>query len=176
MSKERLTIYGGNGEHYESINPIDTPYEYGKINLQRLIDKLAEYEDLEDILRDKLTEEAVNVITASKKDFSEWLDRILWINKKCDELAREVEQYRNLEEQGLLLRLPCKVGDTVWGIVDECEGDNAGCYGTCDTCHNRRLGIIENQFTIDMIDEFGNWFFLTQSEAEEKLRELEGTK
>lgn len=48
MSKERLTIYGGNGEHYESINPIDTPYEYGKINLQKLVDRLAEYEDLDE--------------------------------------------------------------------------------------------------------------------------------
>ena len=61
---ERLTEYMGNGKDYESINPIDTPYEYGKANLQALINKLAAYED------------AV--------------------------------------EQGLLLRLPCKVGDTVY--------------------------------------------------------------
>lgn len=61
---ERLTEYMGNGKDYESINPIDTPYEYGKANLQALINKLAAYEDA--------------------------------------------------EEQGLLLRLPCKVGDTVY--------------------------------------------------------------
>lgn len=45
---ERLTEYMGNGENYESINPIDTPYEYGKANLQALINKLAEYEDAEE--------------------------------------------------------------------------------------------------------------------------------
>ncbi len=61
---ERLTEYMGNGKDYESINPIDTPYEYGKANLQALINKLAAYKDA--------------------------------------------------EEQGLLLRLPCKVGDTVY--------------------------------------------------------------
>lgn len=45
---ERLTEYMGNGENYESINPIDTPYEYGKANLQTLINKLAAYEDAEE--------------------------------------------------------------------------------------------------------------------------------
>lgn len=45
---ERLTEYMGNGEDYESINPIDTPYECGKANLQALINKLADYEDAEE--------------------------------------------------------------------------------------------------------------------------------
>ena len=45
---ERLTEYMGNGEDYESINPIDIPYEYGKANLQALINKLAAYEDAEE--------------------------------------------------------------------------------------------------------------------------------
>lgn len=44
---ERLTGYMGSGEDYESINPIDTPYEYGKANLQALINKLAAYEEAE---------------------------------------------------------------------------------------------------------------------------------
>ena len=47
-SMERLTLYAGNGDNYESINPIDTPYEYGKLNLQKIINKLALYEDAEE--------------------------------------------------------------------------------------------------------------------------------
>ena len=66
---ERLTEYMGNGNDYESINPIDTPYEYGKANLQALINKLAAYEDA--------------------------------------------------EEQGLLLRLPCKIGSDVYIVPSE---------------------------------------------------------
>ena len=66
---ERLTEYMGNGKDYESINPIDTPYEYGKANLQALINKLAAYEDA--------------------------------------------------EEQGLLLRLPCKIGSDVYIVPSE---------------------------------------------------------
>lgn len=34
-------------------------------------------------------------------------------NKCCNKLA----EYEDLEEQGLLVRLPCKVGDTMYDIV-----------------------------------------------------------
>lgn len=79
---ERLTEYMGNGENYESINPIDTPYEYGKANLQALINKLAAYEDA--------------------------------------------------EEQGLLLQLPCKVGDTVYVDSTILPIENMECYEDID--------------------------------------------
>ena len=45
---ERLTQYTGDGENYDLINPIDTPYEYGKINLRALVNKLGKYEDAEE--------------------------------------------------------------------------------------------------------------------------------
>lgn len=32
-------------------------------------------------------------------------------------LAEKLCEYEDLEEQGNLLRLPCKVGDTVWQIM-----------------------------------------------------------
>lgn len=43
----------------------------------------------------------------------------------------ELKSYKDLEEQGLLVRLPCKVGDTVWVVTspinvfgyDEYDGD-----------------------------------------------------
>lgn len=34
--------------------------------------------------------------------------------KDVAELLEELKSYKDLEEQGLLVRLPCKVGDTVW--------------------------------------------------------------
>lgn len=43
---ERLTEYTGHG--YIAYDPIDTKYDFSKINLQKLIDKLAHYEDLEE--------------------------------------------------------------------------------------------------------------------------------
>ena len=44
---------------------------------------------------------------------------------KCHEKAvyEKLREYEDAEEQGLLLRLPCKVGDTVWCLEEnECVG------------------------------------------------------
>lgn len=43
---DRLTEYTGHG--YVAYDPIDTKYDFSEINLQKLIDKLAHYEDLEE--------------------------------------------------------------------------------------------------------------------------------
>ena len=45
----------------------------------------------------------------------------------CEKLGR----YEDLEEQGLLLRLPCKVGDTVYRICHKCDNDHDG---SCKNC------------------------------------------
>lgn len=39
--------------------------------------------------------------------------------KKILKLAEKLKEYEDLEEQGKLLRLPCKVGDFVYTILDE---------------------------------------------------------
>lgn len=140
-------------------------------HIQKAFDKLEEYEDFEEIFREKMTDTACEFLK-DKEEFGKWLDRNKWIAKKCDEYARA-------EEQGLLLRLPCKVGDTVYAICT-CEavdtvldgtlyGSNGG-FGTatgyycpyelsdkcphteaddCDECKN-----IENVFedTVDYIN------------------------
>ena len=90
-------------------------------------------------------------------------------------LVAEVEQYKaykDLEEQGLLLRLPCKVGTKVYAInpiIDYGEvGDEAIYY----------YSIIEREFQIYMMMDYGNLVFgrnvfLTKAEAEQKLKEME---
>lgn len=76
--------------------------------LQEVLEKLAEYEDLEEIFRSKMTDAACEFLS-DKEEFAKWLDRNKWIAKKCDEYARA-------EEQGKLLKPPCAVGDTVYVI------------------------------------------------------------
>ena len=144
---ERLTEYMGNGENYESINPIDTPYEYGKANLQALINKLAAYEDA--------------------------------------------------EEQGLLLRLPCKVGDAVY-LIDKDENNRLQVYegkwrrvSLVQTSKNSSFELC-GEISYDIHDYFyndgrtmeqgmyvgqestriGKVVFLTREEAEAKLKEM----
>ena len=39
-----------------------------------------------------------------------------WEHKQVAEYLRKLKAYENLEEQGRLVKLPCKVGDTVYAI------------------------------------------------------------
>ena len=117
---ERLTTYTQDG--YKSINPVDLELdEYSDINFERLLDKLGQYEDFEEIFREKMTDTACEFLK-DREEFNKWIDRNKWIAKKCDEYARA-------EEQGLLLRLPCEVGSTVYAICT-CEAVGTVLDGT----------------------------------------------
>jgi hypothetical protein len=93
----------------------------------------------------------------------------------CDHFETMVDRlayYEELEEQGLLLRLPCKVGDTVYYIDDY--------YVYADKVNS--IGISKENdeyvFCIDFMDyrydDFGKRVFLTKEEAEQKLAEMKG--
>ena len=118
---ERLTVKWTDNV-YDTLDPVDIlDNEYSKTNYNKLLTKLGEYEDFEEIFRTKMTDSACELLK-DKEEFSKWLDRIEWIAKKCDEYARA-------EEQDLLLRLPCKVGDTVYAICT-CEAVGTVLDGT----------------------------------------------
>ena len=103
-------------------------------------------------------------------------------------LVSEVEQYKaynDLEEQGLLLRFPCKVGDTVYRYVEE-KGcvleytvwnismsayESGGIDIAIEGCAESE-DEVEDEFSLSLID-FKNEFFNTKSEAEQKLKEME---
>ena len=59
------------------------------------IDRLAEYEDFEEIFRFKMADSVCNFLK-DKEEFAKWLDRNKWIAKKCDEYARAEEQWKLL--------------------------------------------------------------------------------
>lgn len=104
--------------------------------------------------------------------------------QKILKLAEKLKNYEEAEEQGLLLRLPCKVGDTVYLInhsicekrktplkcvVDEFtfDKDNKCCAvlnGAMNFYAMRRFKAVE-------VNKFGLTVFLTQSEAEQALIE-----
>lgn len=131
-----------------------------------VIEKLAEYEDFEEIFREKMTDAACEFLK-DKEEFGKWLDRNKWIAKKCDEYARA-------EEQGLLLRLPCKVGTSVYMVAQDCGGDTLNCMrGNCEGCPYLYSFVEENKFEAYMCDDIGKTVFLTQAKAEQKLKEME---
>lgn len=79
-----------------------------------------------------------------------------------DALKFLFREYKELEEQGLLLRLPCKVGDTIYSVRIRGR-DRKG---------NPTYSIAETKFDYFWLDEMGEWAFLTREEAEQKLKEM----
>ena len=84
-----------------------------------------------------------------------------WEHKQVAEYLRKLKDYEDLEEQGRLVKLPCKVGDTVYHVVQGriFEVSNVDLFFLL-------LSVAENRFN--------NSVFLTKSEAEAKLKELRG--
>ena len=86
--------------------------------------------------------------------------------------------YEDAEEQGLLLRLPCKVGDMVYCIEDK----QVWCCTIEKISISKNNGTwIEISFPEEMPDlasmefypnEMGKTVFLTREEAEAKLKEM----
>ena len=83
-------------------------------------------------------------------------------------------EYEDLEEQGLLLRLPCKVGTTVYNTTwwdDVTEKVKVGGKTFYRTVHKHKVS--KSTFSLLDIYDFGKTVFLTKAEAEQKLKEME---
>lgn len=103
----------------------------------------------------------------------------------AEKILTKLADYEDLEEQGLLVRLPCKVGDTVWdndfGYPESYE-IKAFSYGYCDSYvepdiedqiifyYENYSGSITGAFPMS---EIGKTVFLTREEAEKKLEKLQ---
>lgn len=91
------------------------------------------------------------------------------------EAAIELQHYKELEEQGLLLKLPCKVGDTIWAIFPtwtpmECE---VVAIEILSSTVNIETKVVDSDADrIFWTADFGKTVFLTKEEAEAKLKEL----
>lgn len=97
----------------------------------------------------------------------------------CEQLAEWLEkskEYQRLEEHGLLLRLPCKVGDTIWNYsyfgLREYKVTHIDFNRSGDLYFDCECGVA---YAIKCYTEdFGKTVFLTKSEAEARLKELRG--
>lgn len=122
-----------------------------------------------------------------------WIDDELWeraCEPSCEEIDaayRKLKEYEDLEEQGRLVKLPCKVGDTVWD--NDCGRPcaytiTAFSFGECEEyiCepvttkevvfyYVNSSGSITGSFAES---EIGKTVFLTEPEAKAKLKELRG--
>ena len=94
-------------------------------------------------------------------------------------VQEKLREYEDAEEQGLLLRLPCKVRSTLYQPISNRINE----YKVIDLCFD----ITRNKFMYEVAYQIGlEWYkttcdfdcinktvFLTQAEAEQKLKEME---
>ena len=119
-----------------------------------------------------------------------WIDDEMWERacepdcEEVDAVYRKLKEYEDAEEQGLLLRLPCKVGDTLYRV-------NKGAKEPVIMMRVIQLYIkqIHKDRTVMRIDaindadmgescylpcDIGERIFLTREQAEAKLKGLSG--
>lgn len=88
--------------------------------------------------------------------------------------------YEDLEEQGLLVRLPCKVGDIMFRI-------NKGAKNPVIELTVTQIDITTRSYNLEVIDrdcgelmcfknDIGKTIFLTREDAEKKLEEIQNDK
>ena len=107
-----------------------------------------------------------------------------WCNKYCEQqrvqtcnecgiyqAIQKLAEYEDLEEQGLLLRLPCPIGtivyNTTWwdDVQEKVKVDGKTFYRTV---HKHKVS--KSTFSLVDIYNFGKTVFLTKAEAEQKLK------
>lgn len=100
----------------------------------------------------------------------------------ADKILTKLAVYEDLEEQGLLVRLPCKIGDTVYRV-------NAGAKQPIIPmtvseirflCYKNerivRFDAIDKEYMGEScyrLEDIGRIVFLTHEEAEKKLEEMQ---
>lgn len=115
-----------------------------------------------------------------------------WEHKQVAEYLKKLKEYEQLEEQGRLIKLPCKIGSDVWFVPSQTNyklnilshhseanrvyhqkvakiifGRN-GWYLECD----KDLEYATDHILVDKM--YKETWFLTEYEAEAKLKELGG--
>lgn len=117
-------------------------------------------------------------------------DPVKWENNR-NKVLRKLADYEDLEEKGLLLRLPCKVGDTVYQIPSKVNYDLNVLHGydANNRVYNQKVSkiVLDGEYWYLECDKdreygtgricldrsFGETWFLTKEEAEKALKEME---
>lgn len=87
----------------------------------------------------------------------------VWVkNHDYIKASEKLAEYEDLEEQGLLVKLPCKVGTEVYYILG--IPNKMPC--TIDKC----------VFELSDVHKIGKSLFLTREEAEKKLEEMKNAE
>lgn len=181
-------------ENYMKANCMKCAEQHEK--LAEWLEELKSYKELEErlhkIFGEEYTFSLTDVVDTIEMKLSE-PDKNHPVNARIltYEDADKWKEYKELEKQGLLVRLPCKVGDTVWVVTspinvfgyDEYDGDaeyevyesflsSVSYYASGEQF--RIYAKVTNSFIAAYFREcdFGESIFLTREDAEKKLEEM----
>lgn len=99
-----------------------------------------------------------------------------WEHRQVAEWLKELKEYRDLEEQGRLIKLPCKIGKNLYDIIEFVEGYESPDIFIIDAS---RIEISKDKegliYTIDGADyrekDFGTVLFTSEEEALKAISE-----
>lgn len=92
--------------------------------------------------------------------------------KKILKVAEKLKNYEDAEEQGLLLRLPCKPGDTIYYVADGKITEKH----VIGFLYTNQLYIVTEEFNFNCPAALiGHVLFITRDEAKAKLKEMESS-
>lgn len=129
---------------------------------------------------ERLTQRENDKLIMVKQDNGEYIPAY-W-DEDNFKAIKKLADYEDLEEQGLLVRLPCKVGDTVYVKLSaycktkyaEAQVRDYTHFISCGFC----VVVTSEKFDKQSIpfSEFGKSIFLTREEAEKELEEIKNEK
>ena len=109
---------------------------------------------------------------------------LYWL-KDVTELLEELKSYKDLEEHGLLVRLPANKNKEIyiissrWTVCSECGSrfDEYSCIGCEYKCDSKKEHYVLPTYLSSInvstyANQFGKTIFLTREEAEKKLEEM----
>ena len=92
------------------------------------------------------------------------------------EFTEHIRELLRTEKDGRLVILPCRVGDRIYRVVDDCTfpGD-CGTKRMCKGCEYRNLFIEQTRFRLYLLTDDGKLrqgYYRTREEAEKALEEV----
>ena len=121
-------------------------------------------------LTDYSDDECTYIIGVGNKTCEEFCKYVVDGCRNCyiQQVFKKLADYEDLEEQGLLVRLPCPIGTTVWDICGMDIRENVVSGLEYDKGGKWFLWANEDE----CLGEFNVSVFLTREEAEKKLEEM----
>lgn len=127
-------------------------------------------------LTDYSDDECTYIIGVGNKTCEAFCKYVVDGCKNCyiQQVFKKLADYEDLEEQGLLVRLPCKVGDDLYCIVNgEVKKLKVHSFGVQDfEITGIEFKYVDGFKIVRFVGEVGKTVFSTREEAEKKLEEM----